>query len=66
MRIVSAKWTPKINYLIIKCHCGNLFKHRSDRWWAKCRNCYDSQKLDRIRQKYLIENLNNNKQYASK
>lgn len=54
MTIVDAKWTPKFNILIIKCHiCNTEFEHRADRWNARCTYCYQYERLDKIRDNYV-------------
>ncbi len=52
MRIVEAKWTPRVNVLTIECECGKLFDHRTDRWRAKCPKCGTVQDLGDIRERY--------------
>lgn len=39
MKIIDARWTPRVNMLLIECLCGNRFEHRSDRWIVRCRRC---------------------------
>lgn len=54
MTIVDAKWTPKFNILIIKCHiCNTEFEHRADRWNARCTYCHTQERLDIIRDNYV-------------
>ena len=36
MKIVGARWTPRVNMLVIVCDCGREFEHRADRWRVRC------------------------------
>ena len=36
MKINGAKWTDKVNLLLIKCDCGVTFFHRADVWKVRC------------------------------
>ena len=36
MKIVDARWTPRVNMLVIVCDCGHEFEHRADRWRVRC------------------------------
>lgn len=49
MKIINARWTPKVNMLIIRCDCGHEFEHRADRWGVKCLNCKRQEHLQRMR-----------------
>ncbi len=40
MKIINAKWTPKVNMLLIKCDCGNKFWQRADRMKVYCSKCF--------------------------
>jgi len=52
MLIVGARWTPKVNMLMICCtHCGNRFEHRADRWKVMCVKCGKYDSLKKIRQR---------------
>jgi len=56
MKIVSAHWTPKVNYLDVECHlCKKVFSHRADRWWLYCPSCGQRSKthLGTVRDTYL-------------
>jgi len=53
MRIINAKWTPKVNFLAIKCICGNVFWHRADRWKVKCPECNYGWRLGPMREQWL-------------
>jgi hypothetical protein len=55
MRIVSAQWTPRVNYLFIECSCGASIPHRADRWRVVCKACGADGNLADIRLKYLQE-----------
>ncbi len=57
MEILDAKWTPKINILLIRCECGNIISHRADRWQVYCHKCQNKENLSLIRQKYVYKNL---------
>lgn len=64
MRIIDARWTPTINYLIIECECGLRFVHRADRWKVRChhvgltgiiKGCEATAHLGELRQRYAFE-----------
>ena len=52
MRIVSARWTPQINMLLIHCPCGRQHEHRADRWWVCCPFCEAVYSLIKLREDY--------------
>jgi acetone carboxylase gamma subunit len=52
MNIVDAVWKPEVNWLIIRCDCGNHFKHRADRWRCVCDYCGRTENLNLIRELY--------------
>lgn len=54
MKIIDARWTPRVNMLMIECNCGNRFEHRADRWIVKCMNCMRQDHLQRMRTLKLI------------
>jgi len=58
MKIIDARWTPRINMLLIKCWCSYEFWHQSNRWRAKCGKCGSENNLGKIRDRYLEENRN--------
>jgi hypothetical protein len=39
VKIVTARWTPRVNELLIRCHCGREFWYRADRWNVHCPAC---------------------------
>lgn len=39
MYIINARWTPMVNYLLIKCECGYEWWHRADRRKIVCDKC---------------------------
>ncbi len=39
MDIVDAEWTPRVNMLIVRCQCRQLFKHPANRRVAICPSC---------------------------
>ncbi len=39
MKIVGARWTPKVNKYVIACKCGKRFEHATNRWKVVCRGC---------------------------
>ena len=56
LRIISAHWTPEINWLGMKCQCGEQFSVRADRWWVTCPFCFYRERLNTIRDRYVEEN----------
>jgi hypothetical protein len=36
MKIIDARWTPRVNILKIRCVCGHEFEHRAARRWVRC------------------------------
>jgi len=55
MRIVDAKWTPRVNMLIIKCTaCDRRFEHRADRWQVRC-ECGQERHLGALRERMLAD-----------
>ena len=54
MTITSARWTPRVNLLTIRCSCGRLFEHRADRWQVRC-VCGRQEGLGAIRERYREE-----------
>lgn len=48
MIIMSAEWTPRINYYIIHCSCGRQFRHPSNRWWVQC-DCGKKEHVEKLR-----------------
>lgn len=55
MKIVDAEWETVGNKLIIECHCGRRFRHRSDRWRAVCPRCKAVRDLAKLREEYVEE-----------
>ena len=53
MKIIDAKWTPKVNLLKIKCPCGVEFWHRADRWTLQCPECGHQEGIVALRQREL-------------
>jgi hypothetical protein len=49
MKIVDAKWTPKINYYKIECYCGLIFYQRVDRFKIICPKCGHLAYKDKIK-----------------
>jgi len=56
MKIIDAKWTPKVNLLKIKCSCGEEFWHRADRWTLQCPRCGQREGIVAVRQRELTLN----------
>jgi hypothetical protein len=52
MKIVDARWTKKINMLVILCACNKTFEHRADRWAVKCPTCSRVAHLHDLREQY--------------
>lgn len=52
MEVIDAKWTPTVNYLLIRCKCGEEFWHRADRFRVRCsgRFCSRTDNLSRMRE----------------
>jgi hypothetical protein len=55
MKIIDAKWSSKVNYLVIICSCGLEFLHRTDRFKVFCRNCDNEENIQILRSEYLNE-----------
>lgn len=55
MRIIDAKWTARINILVILCPCKETILHRADRWLVRCK-CGRQGLLRDIRERYVSEN----------
>lgn len=49
MEIKDARWTPRVNILLMKCQCGHTFEHPANRKWAVCPQCQS--KTDTLRLK---------------
>lgn len=45
MRIIDARWTKHVNYLLIECECGNRWWHRADRRKVVCHKCLSMEDL---------------------
>ena len=52
-RIEDAEWTPLGNMLIIRCDCGDWYKHRADRWKLRCQRCGQMAHLQELREEYV-------------
>lgn len=52
MKITGAKWTPKVNFLEIKCFCGKIFTTRADRFAVACSGCGKIGNLAVLRKQY--------------
>jgi predicted RNA-binding Zn-ribbon protein involved in translation (DUF1610 family) len=52
MIIVDASWTPEVNWLKIRCSCGQHFEHRADRWWVRCPECGRREHIEVLRLRY--------------
>lgn len=49
-KIVDAKWTPTVNYLIIECdNCGCRYEARADRWRLRCFQCQFVDNMQNVR-----------------
>ena len=56
-KIIDAKWTPKMNLLVVRCGgCDAIFNHRSDRWTVRCPRCGKQGHLARMREEYADKN----------
>lgn len=53
MKIMNAKWDPKVNWLVIKCECGREFRHRADRIKVLCPRCYRTADLMKLKDAYF-------------
>lgn len=53
MRIVDAKWTPLVNYLVLE--CCTKFLHRADQVHIMCPICKGWENLHLLREKELNE-----------
>lgn len=53
MMIVDARWTSRVNMLIVRCDCGNKWEHRADRWRVSCPQCGRSERLDMVRERWV-------------
>jgi len=55
MELVDARWTPKINILIIHCkECQRTIEHRADRWTVHCHKpCKNFANLAQLRWWYV-------------
>ena len=53
MRIVDAHWRAEgPTMLELACHCGKVFRHRSDRWTIHCPTCHSSSPIQDLRSAY--------------
>ena len=57
MKLISARWTPRINLLQIACVCGEIIEHPSNRWSVYCPHCKRRAHLGDIRAAYLADYL---------
>ena len=56
-KIIDARWTPKVNMLVIRCgKCTSIFEHRTDRWTVRCPDCGRQSGLGKLREELLDEN----------
>jgi hypothetical protein len=55
-RIMDVRWTNKVNMLIIKCYCGEMYEHRADRWVMQCPHCRKKFNLFQAREEYARRN----------
>ena len=52
-KIIDAKWSPEVNYLIMKCgRCSAIFEHRADKCTVRCPSCGKQSGLDKLRGEY--------------
>lgn len=58
MKIVSAKWTPAVNLILLVCQCKpkEVFTQRADRWIVVCPSCGCRANLGKLREDYFILN----------
>ena len=49
MKQVDARWTPKVNLLVVECDCGHIFQHRVDRWKMRCPQCNKTESINALR-----------------
>ena len=52
MWIRGARWTPKVNILVVLCSCDVEFECRADRWKVVCEQCKRTGNLQRMRELY--------------
>lgn len=52
MGIVGARWTPRVNLLDVRCHCGRAFEHRADRGLVRCPACRFATGVGPLRERY--------------
>jgi len=55
MKIMGARWTPKVNMLLIHCSCNSTFEVRADRWNVRCPSCGKDEHLSKLRDGYVKE-----------
>jgi len=49
LAIVDARWSPRVNYLLIECDCGNQWWHPANRKRVACRECFATDDLMRMK-----------------
>ena len=57
MHIVSARWTPQVNMLLIHCLCGRQHEHRADRWRVRCPFCGILRNIKKLREEYVNDTI---------
>jgi hypothetical protein len=53
MKIINARWTERVNILIISCFCGKTFEHPANRQWMRCPSCRRGKNLHDLRREEL-------------
>lgn len=61
MRINDAEWGLPCNIIIIRCPCGFIIRHRSDRWIVRCAKCNNNSNLALLRDKFVKERRQDDK-----
>lgn len=52
MHLLSARWTARVNILLIRCDCGRSLEHPANRRRVVCSGCGKVSMLEKIRDEY--------------
>lgn len=54
MKLLDVEWKRDGNYLLVRCDCGRLIRHRANQWRIRC-GCGTSVPVEVVRQQPLPE-----------
>jgi len=53
LKLIDAKWSPRVNILIIQCDCGSVINHAADKVLIHCVLCRAYKNLHKLREEEL-------------